>query len=448
MLAILTLLIGILLIFLFGYNFTRLLLPKAESLEQISLGFVFGLGIFTFVWFLLNWIGIPYNLTSGIILLITLNSIVYICCRLFSERLYKKFKFDLSYFNNLNYPEKTFICIILFLFLSAIIQDVYWPIRYWDSLALYDFRGKIFAETGFMQPVISGGYFLGYPLLTSLAHTWVYLLGGTNPNFYYAFLYISLVLAVFYNIKKLNIGRLLTIFLTLMVAVSPMLYDHTGWAYTNLPFAIYIILGTIYLYLGIKDKEAGVFTASAIFIGLSTWTRSFEPFWIACLFLAVILSIIKRKWLWPFVYVGVTGFFIIPWKIFINGYKVPDFAANVVKQVTTFAQPVTQVTQTSSTSVFISTFNFILTNVVEVYLIYILLLAAVILVKLFIKSKNWLLSIMIIIYLAMACAGTFIFIKTNSHWQEVGSSLTRMLMFIPPLIIFLSAELVSEIKRR
>ena len=440
--TIIMFLLGLLLIFTFGYKLSRILLPKVYKLEQIALGYVLGVGIFTFIWFLINWAGIPYNLTSGFGVLIVLNTIVYISDRLFNKKIKEKYVLDLTFFKKLNVLEKILLGIIVFLSVSALIQTIYWPIRYWDSLVLYDFRAKIFAATGNMQDVIASSYFLGYPLLTSLGHAWVYILGGSNPSFLYSIYYISLLVVIFFNIRKLNLGTTLSLFLTSMVALSPRLFDHTQWAYTNLPYSIYIILGSIYLYFGIKKKDLGSYIISALLISLSTWTRTAEPFWLSCVITAVVFSFFIRKWFWPLIYASVVASIMLPWRVFQGIYNLGT--VNVASQVASTSQGVVQSLQFS---ILKPAFDFVMANVVNMYLIYFVLLGIILLIKLFTKSKEWLFASLIILDLGLTFAGTLIFVKDTVYWQDIPDSLARMVMFVPVLILFLSAELLSEIKK-
>ena len=85
MLTVITFLTGILLVIAFGYQLSKILLPNVERLEQISLGYILGIGPFTFIWFLFNWVGIPYTLISGLILLLSLNIILFVLRKIFCK---------------------------------------------------------------------------------------------------------------------------------------------------------------------------------------------------------------------------------------------------------------------------------------------------------------------------------------------------------------------------
>jgi hypothetical protein len=429
-------------IFLFGYLLSGLFLE--EKLERLSLSFILGLGVFTLCWFLLNLVGIPFTLFSGLGLVTILSIILFGLSKLIHRKKEKKTeKSILAYFKNMDLTEKVFVAVVIFLFLSSILGDLYWPVRHWDSLTLYDFRARIFAEIGFMTKAISDGGFFGYPLLTSLSHTLVYLSGFANPSFIYSFFYMSFVINVFVNLKKLKVERVLVLFLTLLIAVSPRIFDHSLTAYTNLPYLTYLVLGSIYLYFGIKNKNIGSFVLSAILIGLSTWTRSAEPFWLSCVLVAIIYSLINKKWLWPIFYILSLASIMLPWRYFQASYQ--QGTANVAGQIVSASYIAAKGLQFAPLK---ATFDFVKTNVIYAYMGLFVLLALMLVYKLVKKSTEWLLFSLVILNLGLVFAGTLVFVRSILYWQDIPDSLSRMIMFLPPLIIFLSGELLSEIKRR
>jgi hypothetical protein len=438
---IIILILGTALIWTFGYFLSCLLINKSSFWEKASLGFILGIGIFTFLWFLLNWAGIPYNLFSGMILILGLNLLALSVYRIAHKQWPWKTKININYFKNLSLLEKVGIGILIFLCVSAFIQNLYWPIRFWDSIALYDFRAKIFAETGFMQTAIAQGDFFGYPLLTSLAHALVYILGGGNPSFLYSLFYIFFLINFFINLKKMKLSRLAIIILTLITAVCPRLFEHTQWAYTNLPYTIYLVLSSIYLYFGTKNKDIGMFILSALLMGLSTWTRSTEPFWMSGVIASVLFSITIRKWLWPFVYTGLIASIMIPWRAFLAIHN--EGSVNVVSQVTSVSSAVVQNLQAS---VLKPTIDFFTANVIQMYLIYFILFSLIILIKIFSKTKEWLFAFIVVLNIMLAFAGTLIFVKYIAYYQDIPDSLARMVMFISPLVVFLFAEQLAETK--
>ncbi len=439
---ILASILSVLLIFVLGFSLANLILPKAEDLEKLSLSFILGIGVFTFFWFLLNLLGTPYTFSSGLVLISLLILLTVLLNKAIHKGLKKSRKLiDWSYFKNMNTVEKVSIVLVFFFFTSALIENIYWPVRHWDSLVLYDFRAKIFAQTGFMQNAIDRGYFFGYPLLTSLAHTWAYLSGFKNPSFIYGLFYMLFIINFFTNIKKLYINRTFALLLTLLLTVAPRLFDHTQWAYTNLPYSVYLVLGSIYLYFGLKNKDFGSFTLSALLIGLSTWTRSAEPFWLSCVIVAIAFSLMIKKWLWPVIYLAIFVPIMLPWRFFKAAYQVGT--ADVARQIVMTSYGVVNNLQVPIVK---TTFEFIKINVLDQYAIFFAIMVLLLLIKLISKSINWIFAILILLNLMLVFGGTLTFVRATPYWQEIPDSLTRMVMFIPPMVIFLMADVFSSFK--
>jgi hypothetical protein len=133
---------------------------------------------------------------------------------------------------------------------------------------------------------------------------------------------------------------------------------------------------------------------------------------------------------------------MLPWRVFQGIYNLGT--VNVASQVASTSQGVVQSLQFS---ILKPAFDFVMANVVNMYLIYFVLLGIILLIKLFTKSKEWLFASLIILDLGLTFAGTLIFVKDTVYWQDIPDSLARMVMFVPVLILFLSAELLSEIKK-
>ncbi len=439
---ILASILSVLLIFVLGFSLSNLILPRTEGLERFSLSFVLGIGVFTFFWFLLNLVGVPYMFASGFVLFLILILLTWGANRLIHKGKQENVKtVNIAYFKKMNVVEKVSLALIVFFFLSVLVGNIYWPVRHWDSLVLYDFRAKIFAQTGFMQSAIDRGYFFGYPLLTSLAHTWTYLSGFKNPSFIYGLFYMLFIINFFINIKKLHINRTFVLLLTLLLAVAPRFFDHTQWAYTNLLYSVYLVSGSIYLYLGLKNKDFGSFTLSALLIGLSTWTRSADPFWLSCVIVAIVFSLMIKKWLWPVIYLAIFVPIMLPWRFFQAAYQVGT--TDVARQIVMTSYGVVNNLQVPIVK---TTFEFIKINVIDQYAIFFAIMVLLLLIKIISKSKNWIFAILILLNLMLVFGGTLTFIRITPYWQEIPDSLTRMVMFIPPMLIFLMEDVFSSFK--
>jgi len=297
-------LLGFLGILTFGFFVSDSFLNNTSCLvEKVLAGFLIGSGFFTILIFIINWwFGIPFG-TNYLLLFIILLNIVALILNLLVKRNKKgnsSFGYSLCFkeiFKNLSLAEKLVIAIIMFLFVSSFLQNIYWPVKDWDALAVYDFRAKTFVDTGFMMSAISSGYFTNYPLYTSLLHTVLYLFNFSNPLFVYTILYICLVSTLFFVAFRISKNRLFSLILALFVSASHSIFGHSMMAYTNLPYAVFLAVGFVYIINSFKEKDINlrIFLYGAIFVSLSSWIRISEPFWLIGLFFVLLFLLYSRK---------------------------------------------------------------------------------------------------------------------------------------------------------
>jgi hypothetical protein len=442
-----TVIIGILAIILFGYLFVNFIYPKFSVLEKITVGYLLGIGIFTLVLFVVNIRGIPYGINPSSIILLLLIIISIALNYIFKTNKYLKFNLDLQKIIKelIRYSrlEKFLIFSIAFLAINSFLINIYWPVTEWDSLVLYDFRAKIFPITGFMNEAISLGYFFGYPLLTSLAHMWVYLLGGENPMFLYSLFYLSLIICFYFALTRSVHSRKFALLFTLLLAVSNLIFEHSTWAYTNLPYSIFLFTGITYGYLWQKEKDWGLLFISAIFVGLSIWTRTAEPFWLGIVLTVIIFLLIKKKILQAFIYPVIVVMIRNPWIKFnavITGKNL-----SIERSVTSSVASVSKNIDWHTISI---VGNYLWTYIISRHLLLLLifLISLTFLPKMVIKKDISLihLTFAIFIIFGMVVLGTYIFSYSLSTWNEIGDSAYRMTMFIIPLILYYVALVLNN----
>jgi len=322
---------GLLGIFTFGFFVADILLGrKAHILERIAVGFLLGSGIFTFVLFLANWkLNIPFGLKESLLILLSLNIIAFLLDIFFDRKGKVKKIFDYNFnfkegFENSSSFEKIIIGLILFLFFSSLIHNLYWPVSDWDSLAVYDFRAKSFLLTGYMKDAINSGYFTAYPLYTSLSHTFLYLLGFKNPVFFYSFLYISLIVSLFFVMHRITHNRTFSLLFALLLSFNPFIYGHSLMSYTNLPYTVMIAVGFAYILFSFLNErlDFAAFTLGAVLVSLSSWVRSPEPFWLLAFPFIILFSLYSKK-VFHFIFLSLVVYFPrFIWFEFLKEYKV------------------------------------------------------------------------------------------------------------------------------
>ncbi|KKU16942.1 MAG: hypothetical protein UX25_C0020G0008 [Candidatus Woesebacteria bacterium GW2011_GWC2_45_9] len=278
-------LIGLLLVILFGYSLSRPFGNKFSVIEDLGLSYILGIGIFAWLMYSLSGLGLKITLGNYLTILILLITLFYL---VFGRRfnIFAKLR-KLLGGKVFEKREKILIGFIVILLVIAFVHAIYWPVNVWDSLVLYDFRAKVISEKGFFLQISRDfEYFAHYPPLTSLAHVWIYLLNGSNPRILY-FLFFLAFIGVFYAKLRERLRRFSSLFLLLLLVSIPALLHHSTFSYTNLPYTIYLSLGFIYLHDFLVDKNTNSLKISAILLGLSTFTRQHEPFWLVGILLTL-----------------------------------------------------------------------------------------------------------------------------------------------------------------
>ena len=433
---------GILLVIFFGYLLCMVLVKEMHLLERLGLSFLLGFGVFTLLMFCYSTLGLRITTQSTLLVLAICIFYLFVFLKLFKRRVSLNPVGFIKSFLSFSKLEKIIVLVLAALGTGSLIISTYFPVHVWDALALYDFRAKIIAEQGFYTQIVKNfWYFDGYPLYTSLSHTLVYIFRGTNPQFLYSLMYISFIFIFYSNLREF-VDRKISLIISLLLATTPTIFDHSTFAYTNLPYTIFLATGSIYLFIWFtKKKPIGYLILAAVLTGLSTWTRNPEPFWILNIFILVFLSIYKFKKYFSPTLIYVICFLSIrgPWKL-VNFYQLIDSGA--VK-----TSPVTSEVGAYATTLLETTFNqvrisevavFIYQNVIVSWfpVFFLFLFCIFINFKGFIKKANTLFLATIILYFVLLLYGTYIFSFNNSTWSAIPDSARRMAMFFIPLMIF------------
>ena len=426
----------------FGYVLSIVLVAKIHVLERLGLSFLLGFGVFTLLMFCYSSLGVKITLQSTLIALGVSIGLLLLLIKLFKRKVSVNLFSIIKSFLTLSRLEKIIVFVIAAFGLGSLIISTYFPVHIWDALALYDFRGKVIAEQGFYTQIAKNFiYFDGYPLFTSLSHTLVYLFGGVNPQFLYSFMYISFIFIFYSNLREFA-DRRIALITTLILATTPVIFDHSTFAYTNLPYTIFLATGSIYLFTWFTKKmPIGYLILAAVLTGLSTWTRVAEPFWVINMVILVFLSIYKfKKYIIP-AFVYIVSFLLIkePWSL-INYYQ------SASSEITKSSAVAVEVG--SYTSLLLgTTFNqarmgevavFIYKNVILSWypLLFLFIFCLIINLKGIFKKSSTLFLVIIFLNFTLLLYGTYRFSFNFADWSVIPDSAKRMAMFFIPMMIF------------
>lgn len=394
--------------------------------ERLSLAFILGSGALTFIWFAISQLGYPLTLLTYFVSVIAVFSLGLLIPRVsppFPPEMIPK----LSVMDNLL---KISIWVIAGL---AVLVSLYNPVISWDSLTLYDFRGIVIAQSGSLTAIELSTYHLSYPLMTSLIHALVYLLGGNNPQVFYSLTYLA-ILGMIYGRMMQWANTRYALLSTLLIATSPFLWEHATISYTNLPYAGAFLAGLLYLPSSL--------ILSGILIGLTTWIRSSEPFWIVG-FLAIFTFGLKSKQL-IHAGIGIILALIIKyaWSLYLAtayariGYS-PESLPSIYN-LSLFSK-----IYENAGSILSYFTQFIFLPYLGLWLFTFISMISLILAfraKLKIALPGLFVFSHLLIFI-MTIVGVAIFSTYYSSWYSIGGSATRMILFVVPIITVAGALL-------
>lgn len=224
---------------------------------------------------------------------------------------------------DVKYLEIGLLTLIAFLFISSFIIAIYWPIFVWDAITLFDSRAKIFLaqeKTILLKNQPMATYLTAYPFFTSSLHFLLYLFGVPNPQFIYSLYYLFLITSFYYLLREEN-NNLSAIFWATILALTPIFFEHSTFAYTNLAFAYYYGLGSLYMLSGIEKKLHNKIALGILFIAFSTWVRpGLEVFIFANLFFLLLIGLVKKNLKPLFLLIFFYLIINIPWEYYLRFY--------------------------------------------------------------------------------------------------------------------------------
>lgn len=412
--------------------------PKVSKFAYLPLAYLAGLGIQTLFMFYMAVAHVKLTLQSvgGCLLILTLFLLLslYIFKKGSVKSYFLKLKedivnFKITFTKKMSLLDKILLVIVAGLFVYVFLIGLYWPVVGWDSIALYDWRAKVFYLTGYMDDAIRRGYFFGYPLMTSMAHTWVYLLRFKYPKFLYSFMYISFSI-LFYEFIKNKLPRWVALMATLFMMTSYQIFANAAFDYTNLPYTIYFFISSVFLFKWFKDKSISSVVISAIFMGLAVWIRSTDPFWVINLVMVFCVSLYRKDFKALLTYVLI--FFPIQqsWSLYLT-----KMSPNVS----------TQVLVGSSLSIILRGFDvgrmvevsiFIYKTVGTDLIPYICLFLISIFIGRKYISENIFFYILVLLNFGMLFFGAYLFSFIYPGWGAISESLGRMIDVFIPILIF------------
>lgn len=443
-------LVGIIIPSLIGWILIRYLYksnPTKDIMAQIAYSFLSGFGIINII-FTVN-VTTGYGFNRNLVYIIASISIIHFIFYMKDQTLSNIKNHVMSMIHTL--VRNKLILLAILLGISSIIFSANWPVRDWDSIALYDFRAKIFANglrIEDLKPIIRDNYYYRYyfvyPYMTSIAHAWSYVLGATSVIPIYAGFYMSIIL-FFTNFahnnsnKKSNykINSYLISSIPILVALTPDVLSHASMAYTNLPYTAYF-LASLLPILDVNNSDNTnnyywQYILSGLMLASGVLTRFTEPFYISIILVACYQALKSRKILIALAY--------------------PVFIFAVRKLWMIYAIFGDELSIKAIPSV-ISKFDFVFFYQVERFLLehYIvnimvpLFIMCIFFVTQWIKTKkiDHLFAIFWITNIGILFIGGFFFAARMDIWKDIGGSAERMVIVFIPIFYYWAMYLFNR----
>lgn len=433
--------ISIVFIIFLGYSFISLLnVNDMKNIEKYALGFLLGNSIYTYILFLANLKGISFSEYNLSIILAFLCIVIAIIGHILKNLR----KINTEYINNwsdqiiskFQIYGKLYLAII---FIIVLVSSLYSPVKDWDSLVLYDFRAKTFVETGYMYDGISKGYFFGYPLLSSLSHTWAYLFGFSYPTIVHGLYFISFIIFYGYLMRRMNLNNTNVLITQILIASLPRFFGHAFMTYTNLMYSVYLISSFLYLSIWAVSRSKKDLFISAMLLTSASWTRINEPFWMSAIIFVIIYSFISKKLYLPILY-------YLPNKLLQNSwfnFEIQNSSPRVTTESAMGGYLKLLLSNTNISQVLLVG-NYVYDNVLKADIYLYIIIICLLFSSLLLKNNKYIpklnahiypILLIIIFNIGIVFAGTYVFSLSYPTWDQIGDSASRMSMFITPMLV-------------
>lgn len=265
--------------FYLGYLMTALILNKEEDcclLERISLSYLIGTGVFSFYVFMVNWMGIRFDLLNVLLALLILLAPLQIVV-LWKKSMFLNFKFNKpAPFSLIELALLIYVTLKLaYSFFEATVK----PVTAWDAFAHHLFKSKALFLDQTISPAtlnyIGGG--LGYPMNIPINVSWIYVcLGQWNDALGQAIfpLLFFCAFAVFYSSLARYLSRPNVLIGSFIFTSLPFVVFHSTISYTDLPVAIYNLAAVLFLFNWVQTKNFKYVWIASLLSACALWTKN------------------------------------------------------------------------------------------------------------------------------------------------------------------------------
>ncbi len=308
------LLLGLGAVFLLGYGWFALLVPRPQEfrgLEKLALTFGIGATLLTLWMLILSWLGLDFSLLLILIPPLTLAGVALLAKKMLGggSRGLSPDETPVPLSPPSSPPPPTpytgwdwvFLGLLALLFLYTTLRAMLYPMWAWDAIATWGCKAKVFYQSQGLDLTCVDAHNY-YPNLLPLLLSYLYFcLGRVNDHLAQGLfpLWGALLLSLLYSfLRRMGLGRTQALGVTTFFALNGTVFVvHLYIAYADLPLAYFALAAAGLLYLWLTDRSPrGSLTLAACFFAGLAWCKYEGPPLAGTVLLAAALTL---AWLRP-----------------------------------------------------------------------------------------------------------------------------------------------------
>lgn len=267
----------LILLLVLGVLLVHSILGGITFLQTASLAFPIGAGVYSWILFLASWAGLLLTRVSLLLIYLLL-----ICLLLIHNRWRHKEWLRIRFIHPKPPGDKhwsRYLWIVLgIIIVTSMVLSVIRSYSSWDAAAGWASKGYGIAAEGSIFAAGRWGawgsaYPLNIPLLISVfKFTTGDLFHGSKLIF--PLFFTSLLFGFYDFLLSNNTKASLSIIGTILLASTPLIFQHATQGYANLPLTCYLVLGLIWSIYGLLGSDDRVFLIGGVLLALGSWTRA------------------------------------------------------------------------------------------------------------------------------------------------------------------------------
>ena len=288
-------------LFLLGWLVASWVDPGGDKMFRTAVAFPLGAGLLTIAMFALSLLGVPLSRGLTLAVLGAPIAVLGLVRVLRSARRPEQSSSETRPANDgrLSWEWPALIAIAL-LFGASLVVSIGRSYSTWDAAAIWGVKGYgIALQKTIWAASDWGAYGLSYPLNLPLQISAFASLDGDvvpGSKLIFPLYYGSLAIGLLAYLRQE--GSTMSGWAVVFVMALPIAFDHATQGYANLPFATYIVLGTLLAIQAASSGRKGTPAVSGIAFGLAVWTRPEGLVLVGAAFAALMLGARARGVRW------------------------------------------------------------------------------------------------------------------------------------------------------